>query len=443
MRNILFGLLLLLSAGAQGIDKKDWKWLKTDKKDCKYYAQSTPNDVSHATWTGGCKDGKADGEGVLTVYAKKTSKQAKLSIEYTYTGTLTLGKLTGKGELVYNKRIDKGIFEEGELINGSKESPYYGYLEGELKNGELNGKGFRIARDSVMYIGLFKRNNLIGEGMVIYPDGDTLQGTFSEYGDVFQPEYIYKVDGSIFKGKHYESASGYKPAQGEVYLDGVVIAKVVDGKRMAIDAGIPIDGGLYYGSRKPGAYSKLLPHDSGKIIFDNKDTLHAIFDKGEIEKVISYTTVDGYRFEGEYKNYNPYSGKLYRGSTPVYEVMWGERREIQMSETNASINTPPETNTDPYANYATGKLLYKGISDYDLIVEVEAEARYSVKKAPGVLSFDYIDVAEAKGVRFRYPENSSTWHSFSGDANIYRCKQGYDCISIQGMVFRLSSPVIP
>jgi hypothetical protein len=38
-------------------NEKDWEWVKIDKKDCKYFAQNTPNDISHAIWMGGCKDG--------------------------------------------------------------------------------------------------------------------------------------------------------------------------------------------------------------------------------------------------------------------------------------------------------------------------------------------------------------------------------------------------
>jgi hypothetical protein len=38
-------------------NEKDWEWVKIDKKDCKYFAQNTPNDISHAIWMGGCEDG--------------------------------------------------------------------------------------------------------------------------------------------------------------------------------------------------------------------------------------------------------------------------------------------------------------------------------------------------------------------------------------------------
>lgn len=100
-----------------------------------------------------------------------------------------------------------------------------------------------------------------------------------------------------------------------------------------------------------------------------------------------------------------------------------------------------ETKKDPTENYVKGVIVYKGISDYDLVVEVEAEARYIVKKAPGILSFNYIDVADAKGIRFRYPKNSSTWYSFGSSDYIYSCSTG-KCVSIRGMAFMLSSPYI-
>lgn len=82
------------------------------------------------------------------------------------------------------------------------------------------------------------------------------------------------------------------------------------------------------------------------------------------------------------------------------------------------------------------------MSNYDLVIEVQAEARYKVKKAPGILSFNYIDVAEAKGLRFRYPGNSNTWYSFGSGDYMYDCGSG-KCVSIQGMGFELSSPYLP
>ncbi len=108
-----------------------------------------------------------------------------------------------------------------------------------------------------------------------------------------------------------------------------------------------------------------------------------------------------------------------------------------------STNTAAETKTDPEDKYYKNVIVYKGVSDAELVVEVEAEALYKVKKSPGLLSFTYIDVKEAKGIRFRYPGNSSTWYQFgSGEGAIYSCKYGFNCISIKGMVFKLASPYI-
>lgn len=152
-------------------------------------------------------------------------------------------------------------------------------------------------------------------------------------------------------------------------------------------------------------------------------------------------TSKGY-YSGDYGSYNPllkpglfllvYQSKSYRdnkfNSTKTYSKVTNEKNE---------------TKSEPTESYARGVLVYKGISSYDLVVEIEAEARYKIKRTGGMLSFNYIDVAEAKGVRFRYPQNSSTWYSFSANGgDIYPCSDGYNCISIEGMSFVLSSPVI-
>lgn len=46
-----------------------------------------------ADWTGGCKNGYADGNGKLTIRSQKANR----SFNMTYEGTLVMGKKEGKG----------------------------------------------------------------------------------------------------------------------------------------------------------------------------------------------------------------------------------------------------------------------------------------------------------------------------------------------------------
>ncbi len=109
---------------------------------------------------------------------------------------------------------------------------------------------------------------------------------------------------------------------------------------------------------------------------------------------------------------------------------------------------PPSTQTQPTGNFRQGLARFKGRGERlsSLVIEVEATVLYETKKDKGVYGYRYQNIVDAKGIRFRYPGNSSKWYSFGSGDSIHKCTESngteHICASVQGAVFILYPPDI-
>ena len=135
-------------AGAQAPPKPGWA---TDAKTgCKAWNDS-PKPGEQMTWSGGCVNGLAEGNGTLqwTVGGKMTSR---------YVGSYRAGKMNGRG--VYS------------WASGNR-------YEGEFANDNFNGHGVMVWANGDRYDGLWKEDKANGQGTKTVADGRVYSGVWT------------------------------------------------------------------------------------------------------------------------------------------------------------------------------------------------------------------------------------------------------------------------
>jgi hypothetical protein len=142
------------------------------KSDCRF-ALEEPRLVSKASWQGPCKDGLADGEGILVWHDKDDD-------EHRYEGGMLRGQRHG---LAYVKNEDGDQFE-GHYAAGKREGK--GILltaggdeyEGSWMNGMRHGQGTAKFATGGSYQGQWSEDRFHGHGKATYIGGQVFEGEF-------------------------------------------------------------------------------------------------------------------------------------------------------------------------------------------------------------------------------------------------------------------------
>jgi hypothetical protein len=143
-RIALFLAFLIPIAGMSADD--DAAWI-ADKSGCKV-ANPFPQSGESITWSGQCKNGTADGEGILQWYVDGNATDR-------YEGTLVDGWAEGKGTLT---RADGGRYagewkhslQDGD---GRYDGPDGSWYEGQWKEGQPHGHGKYKTADGRLFVG--------------------------------------------------------------------------------------------------------------------------------------------------------------------------------------------------------------------------------------------------------------------------------------------------
>ncbi len=173
-------------------------WIADKETGCQVLTfRNLPSDVS-ISWSGECKDGKANGKGELKFYEKK-----KIAITFDCT--------VQEGEVVYGimETVDGikyvGEFKNGNINGNGKMTLLDGKVYiGEFENGDFHGNGkltFQIIdkNNQLEYEGQWKHSNPHGTGTMIYQNGDKYSGGWSEGKQHGKGTYTFK-DGTSYEG---------------------------------------------------------------------------------------------------------------------------------------------------------------------------------------------------------------------------------------------------
>jgi hypothetical protein len=170
MRSIAV-IAILIAAGFGPVTAEAGVWQTDPKSACAVW-DALPVPDQTVGWTGGCKDGRASGPGVLTI--SRAGKVVERS-----EGEFVDGKQTGQGARDYPTGRYVGTFKDG-LFEG--DGVFVGRngmrYEGEWKNGNFDGHGKLSFTSGTRYEGQFRANTFNGTGSLTLPDGARYDGEY-------------------------------------------------------------------------------------------------------------------------------------------------------------------------------------------------------------------------------------------------------------------------
>lgn len=269
MRNIKFlASLLILSMGfgmsataqdASG-DISKATWLVDDITGCKVW-NSAPQGNETISWSGPCQNDKASGNGVLVWFEDG-------KVVGRFTGTMNEGKAEGVGKLYFEVEDGfayyHGDFKKSEMHGtGVLVFPDKSKAEGDFRNDKMNGFIKATLTDGGSYEGEVKDNLPHGKGRQINPEGEEYFGTF--VNGIREGEgTLLLTNGDIYKGQMKNDLA-----------EGVGELSTADGQHYK------------------GAFKEGLPHGKGVYTAPDGEVARGKFVNGEPEGTIVFTLKDG------------------------------------------------------------------------------------------------------------------------------------------------------
>lgn len=243
----LFLLLALLIVGKLSAQQQ---WRKTKDGGCTYFTSLSAN----FSWSGECKEGKLHGEGVLQLFNEQDQSMGR------FEGKMLAGVLQGQAIRYY--------------ANGQK------FVEGNFKDGMLDGKGTIWYSDGQIFSGQFQAGNRMGLGTLTQANGNKYVGTWQGAkmegpGKVLiGPEEHLFVEGT-YTNNQLEGKAKIRWKSGVAYTGSMKNSLRHGQGEMRLPA-----GHTYTGSWEAG-----LMHGPGKLTFSNGYVLEGNWEKGSLARL--------------------------------------------------------------------------------------------------------------------------------------------------------------
>ncbi len=194
---LLLASLPLLCGLAHAAEPADF----LGKADCRIAPVMPPVAGDAISWSGACKDGYAEGKGVLEW---RVPDEGKRKLE----ASLVRGEIVGGGTLTYRNGSYIGSFRQG-LPHGAgffKHTNGDGMYEGGVANGLREGVGEHVAPDRSTYAGEWKAGKRHGQGKAVFALGGSYDGQWAEDRFHGQGTITYAGSGRVASG---EFRNGY------------------------------------------------------------------------------------------------------------------------------------------------------------------------------------------------------------------------------------------
>ncbi|MFL2582768.1 MAG: hypothetical protein ACJ0Q9_00080 [Gammaproteobacteria bacterium] len=194
-------------------------WSLTNKKNCHVW-NPIPQLNETVSWSGSCANGRVNGNGsVVWSWDSDSGKRYSRIIEGEFRNGIRVGrvKITYENRDVYVGTLDLITGEiNGDGSYTDREGNTY---VGELKNGEMHGKGsLTSALGSHLENGTWTDSTFTGEGTIVYETGDRYTGDIVNGEYHGQGTFIW-TDGTKYVGgwengmKHGDGAITYPDGQ--------------------------------------------------------------------------------------------------------------------------------------------------------------------------------------------------------------------------------------
>jgi hypothetical protein len=246
-------------------------------------------------WTGGCKDGFAEGPGRLEWFVGET-------LSSHFEGNMLRGRPHGTGDYLYSSKARyQGEFENGvkhgrgiatspsgdkmtaQFVRGEPASDVDLDIEykngnhfiGRFKNGNREGQGTMMFKDGGRYVGHFKHGFWDGYGVMTYASGTIHDGNWKA-GFSEGEGYIKYADGAKFEGQF---------KAGKRHGTGIVISP--------------------YGDRYDGDWKDDLYDGTGTMTYAVGGSYKGEWKAGKYEGKGELVFAGGRQVAGEFKNGSP------------------------------------------------------------------------------------------------------------------------------------------
>lgn len=243
------------------------EWIADSKNGCQVW-NPNPKAGESIEWSGGCKNGKPSGKGILKWY-----KDGKA--DSVLEGEFVNGDLNGQGKSTStNGGSYEGNFKEGQP-HGQGKMIFTGgndYYEGGFKDGKRNGKGKYVAADGSGYEGYWIDGLKEGKGKYSFADGSSYEGNWKKNLKDGKGKFI-NAEGGSYEG---DWKNDLKDGKGKEHNN---------------------DGSGYAGDWKDNKADGI-----GKIIYSDGSRYEGSFKSNSKEGKGIYISPKGSKYEGEFKN---------------------------------------------------------------------------------------------------------------------------------------------
>ncbi len=163
----------LFAGPAAAQEKTPPGWIADPKTGCKVW-NASPASNETIKWSGGCRNGLADGHGKLQWYVNGSPTGEMTEGEFRY------GRPNGRVEI----RWPDGRHYEGQVRNnkadglGKKTQANGDAYEGEFLDDQKHGQGIATWRNGDSYEGQWRLNAADGEGTYVWSNGERYSGSW-------------------------------------------------------------------------------------------------------------------------------------------------------------------------------------------------------------------------------------------------------------------------
>ena len=207
----IFGIAALTAlVSVSGIATADGNYYTDRRTGCRLWTPYFHPDAT-VQWSGACRNGLAEGSGVLTLSHSIRNEQGdvEVRIEGTYSG----GRLNGRALITYDANGKAPRFE-GTVQDGIKNGrgrftvPGFGYFDGNYINDNWQGYGELLLDKSCticadpgsQYKGDWVNGKYQGKGILVEANGDRYEGEF--VGGKLQGKGVYvRQNGDRYEGE--------------------------------------------------------------------------------------------------------------------------------------------------------------------------------------------------------------------------------------------------
>lgn len=197
MFRLIVCVAIVLAAPAAFAQAERGRWLTiTNIPGCTIWHHSAARRAdATAEWTGSCREGKAEGDGTLTMrWQAEGAEQWARS-----TGTVAGGRFVGRQ--VFDNSF--GTRMEGDLDGRATVTVRNGLrYEGELREGLFHGRGTAVLPNGDRYEGTWENGRPHGRGVYVWANGDRYEGEIQRGERTGEGIRTWK-DGTRFEGRFF------------------------------------------------------------------------------------------------------------------------------------------------------------------------------------------------------------------------------------------------